>query len=122
MNLQALAIKEFGNAPWPMRLVGALFGILTVLGIYFFTRELFYDYAPRKVAILSMFLTAVNFWHLNFSRMSFRAIMAPFFAVWAMYFLLLAIRQARHHSKFYILNSIFYIPKANHLPPLSKDH
>src|SRR5436190_23108050 len=33
INLQALAIKEFGNTAWALRMVSALFGILTVLGL-----------------------------------------------------------------------------------------
>ncbi len=90
INIQAIFLAIFGNQPWALRLPSALFGILTVLGIYFLTKELFKD---RRVALLSSFLMAVSFWHINFSRIGFRAIMAPFFAVWAIYFLLKSLNK-----------------------------
>ncbi len=92
MNIQTLFLRFFAvNEPWVLRLPSAIFGILTVLGIYFLAREMF----SVRVGLLSAFLTAVNFWHINFSRISFRAIMAPFFAVWAFYLLLAAFRQLK---------------------------
>lgn len=102
INIQALSIMVFGNEPWALRVVSALFGIFTVLGVYFLTKELFkgthiqnkflnwpqkIDF-NEKVALLSSFFMAASFWHINFSRIGFRAIMAPFFLTWALYFLL----------------------------------
>ena len=46
-----------------------------------------------EVALLSAFFTATSFWHLNFSRIGFRAILVPFFATLAMYFLLKGLRR-----------------------------
>ncbi len=103
MNIQAVFLKflmPLSNGypePWMLRLVSALFGILTVLGLYFLAKELFNE----KIALLSSFLLTVSFWHIDFSRIGFRAIMSPFFAVWAIYFLLRALR-----SKRYVLNSL----------------
>ncbi|MBI5401508.1 glycosyltransferase family 39 protein [Candidatus Wolfebacteria bacterium] len=85
INIQALSLLIFGNQPWALRLVSAIFGILTVLGLYFLALALFKD---KKIALLSAFLLAVSFWHINFSRIGFRAIMAPFFLTWAVYFLI----------------------------------
>ena len=31
INIQALSVKAFGNAPWALRIVSAVFGVLTVL-------------------------------------------------------------------------------------------
>jgi 4-amino-4-deoxy-L-arabinose transferase-like glycosyltransferase len=108
MNIQALSVATFGNEPWALRVVSAIFGILTVLGVYFFTRELFSDNKKQEaIALLSAFFIATSFWHINFSRIGFRAIMAPFFAVWAFYFLLLALNKIQSlNSKSYILYSI----------------
>lgn len=80
--LQAQSIKIFGNKPWALRVVSALFGTLTVLGLYLLTRKLF----NWEIAAMSSFLLAVSFWHTLFSRIGFRAIMAPFFLVWGLYF------------------------------------
>jgi 4-amino-4-deoxy-L-arabinose transferase-like glycosyltransferase len=84
INLQAQSIKIFGNEPWALRIVSVLFGVLTVLGLYLLTKELF---KKESVALFASFFLAVSFWHINFSRIGFRAIMAPFFLVWSLYFL-----------------------------------
>ena len=88
-------------------MVSALFGTLTVLGIYLLTKELFaknleygmWNMAEKEqnskfkilnselVALLSSFFLATSFWHINFSRIGFRAIMVPFFLVWSFFFL-----------------------------------
>ena len=83
INLQAIAISIFGQEIWVLRAVSAVFGILTVIGLYFLTRFIF----NWQIAALSSFFLAVAFWHVLFSRIGFRAIMAPFFLGWAMYFL-----------------------------------
>ncbi|MDO8523101.1 MAG: glycosyltransferase family 39 protein, partial [bacterium] len=90
INIQALFVKALGHEPWVLRLPSAIFGILTVLGLYLMTKELFFG----RVAVFSAFFMATSFWHINFSRIGFRAIMAPFFLVWGFYFLLLVMRKA----------------------------
>ncbi len=99
MSIQAQSIKIFGNEPWALRLVSAIFGILTVLGLYLLTKELFQTCLPagkeESVALLASFFLAVSFWHINFSRIGFRAIMAPLFLVWSLYFLFVAIRREK---------------------------
>ncbi len=95
MNIQALSLKYFGvHEPWVLRLPSAIFGILTVLGVYLLATEMF----SVPVGLLSSFFIATNFWHINFSRIGFRAIMAPFFLVWAMYFFILALRKLKKHN------------------------
>ena len=93
INIVAGSITLFGNEPWAIRLVSALFGIFTVLGIYFLTKELFPE-NPRS-ALFAAFLLATSFWHINFSRIGFRAIMAPFFLVWSFYFLFAMLSRLR---------------------------
>ncbi len=98
INIQALFLKfllpENGHPePWMLKLPSAIFGILTVLGVFFLARELFRNYHGNKIALLSSFFLAVSFWHVNFSRIGFRAIMAPFFLTWGIYFLLLSFRK-----------------------------
>ncbi|MDO8443155.1 MAG: glycosyltransferase family 39 protein [bacterium] len=90
INIQAVSIKIFGNTPLALRLPSAIIGILTVLGIYLFCAALFNN---ASIGLLSAFFTAISFWHINFSRIGFRAIMAPFFLVWALYLLISAIKR-----------------------------
>ncbi len=81
-----------------IRLPAAIFGILTVLGVYFLTKELLGKEGSNLqklnyVALLAAFLLATSFWHVNFSRVGFRAIMAPAFLTWGLYLLLLSFRK-----------------------------
>lgn len=90
INIQAMFVKVLGNQPWVLRLPSAIIGILTVLGVYFFGSALFNN---ASIGLLSSFFIAISFWHINFSRIGFRAIMAPFILVWALYLLILAIKK-----------------------------
>jgi len=91
INIQALSIKAFGNNPWSLRLVSAIIGILTVIGLYLLTRELF----EWRMAALASFMMAVSFWHVNFSRIGFRAIMVPLVLVFGFYFLWRGLKHLR---------------------------
>ena len=116
INLQAafLGFLESSDVsptqPWALRFPSAIFGVLTVLGLYFLTKELFHFENQdlfrisrgELIALLSSFFLAVSFWHINFSRVGFRAIMAPAFLIWALYFFLktikLSSRQRRYNN------------------------
>lgn len=101
INIQALSVKIFGNEAWALRLVSALFGILTVAGLYLLIRQL-YDW---RIASLASFMLAVSFWHVNFSRIGFRAIMLPFILVFGFYFLW---RGLKRLSKFdFLMAGVF---------------
>ncbi len=117
INIQALSIKIFGIHSWSLRIVSALFGILTVVGLYLLAREIF----EWRIAALSSFLLAISFWHVNFSRIGFRAIMLPFIMVYGFYFLWRAIKNC--HLPDFILAGIigglgFYTYTAYRVVPL----
>ncbi len=95
INLQAGAIQLFGAKPWALRVVSAIIGTLSVLGIYLAGKEIT---GRTPVALLSSFFLATSFWHINFSRIGFRAIMLPFLAVFGMYWLLKALRTGKISS------------------------
>ncbi|MEK7123431.1 MAG: glycosyltransferase family 39 protein, partial [Patescibacteria group bacterium] len=109
INIQALSAAIFGNEPWALRIVSAIFGIFTVLGVYFLAKELF---ARHSVALLSAFFLAAGFWHINFSRIGFRAIMAPFFLTWGVYFLLKSFNSissaANRYALYAAAGGVFY--------------
>jgi 4-amino-4-deoxy-L-arabinose transferase-like glycosyltransferase len=75
--------------PWAVRLPAAVAGVLTVCGLYLLAGELFGEGA----GLFAAFLLAASFWHINFSRIAFRAILAPLFLVWALYLLIRAFKQ-----------------------------
>lgn len=102
INLQALSLKIFGYEPWALRLVSAIVGILTVWGTYFLAKELF----NWQIGAISSFLLATSFWHTMFSRIGFRAIMAPFFLVWGFYFFWRGLSRAKFWS--FAVSGVFW--------------
>jgi 4-amino-4-deoxy-L-arabinose transferase-like glycosyltransferase len=91
INVETALIYFFGPEAWLLRLPAAVFGILTVWGVYLLAAELF----SVPIGLLACFFMATSFWHVLFSRLGLRAIGAPLFAVWTLYFLLDAIGRAR---------------------------
>ncbi len=83
-DVAAVSIHLFGNTAFALRLVSALAGIITVIGVYFLARRMFDSW---ELAAMAAFFLATGFWHVNFSRIGFRAILAPMFAVWGFYYL-----------------------------------
>ena len=91
IDVAAVCIRFWGNQVWVLRLPAAVFGILTVWGVYLLAAEL----SSVEIGLLAAFFLATSFWHVNFSRIAFRAIAAPLFLTWTLYFLLAAIRRFR---------------------------
>lgn len=118
INIQALSVWLFGNEPWSLRVVSAIFGVLTILGVYLATKELLKNYElgimnkgrnenhnslflipySERIALLSSFFLATSYWHINFSRIGFRAITVPFFASFGIYWLLKGLRTGKISS------------------------
>jgi len=90
--LISFAFSAFGISVWSFKLVPALAGILTVLGQYFLALELF---RKKSVALLSAFFLAISFWHINFSRIGFRAILAPLILTFSFYFFFRGLRTKK---------------------------
>ncbi|MFQ6049678.1 MAG: ArnT family glycosyltransferase [Candidatus Paceibacterales bacterium] len=109
INLIHLSFSIFGISIWSLRLVSAVIGILTVLGLYLLTKQLFIkcdEARPRHIALLSSFLLAISFWHVNFSRIGFRAILVPFILVFSFYFLFKGLRTQRKRD--FIIAGVFF--------------
>ncbi len=111
--LIALSFKIFGPSIWAIKIVSAVTGILTIVGLYLLTNELLKDlefkywnlfriwnlefgiYKNEVIALLASFLLATSFWHTNFSRIGFRVIMVPFILVFSFYFLLKGLKEKK---------------------------
>ena len=96
VNTLVFFVEAFGNKPWVVRLPAAIAGILTVVGMYFLGEELF----DAEVGLLAAFLLGACFWHINFSRIGFRAILAPFCLAWTLYFLIKSFRSSKELRAF----------------------
>ncbi|MBI2439132.1 MAG: glycosyltransferase family 39 protein [Candidatus Moranbacteria bacterium] len=92
INLQALSIAFFGNTILGLKLWSAIFGTLSVLGIYLLGKELFHR---RGVGLLAAFMLATSYWAINFSRIGFRAIMTTFLLSFSFYFLFRGLRTKK---------------------------
>jgi len=105
MWLDAISMAVFGITPLALKIPGAFFGVLTVLGIYLLASELF---IRRKyaIALLASFLLATSFWHVIFSRDGFRVVLMPFFLVFSFYFLLRAFNSRKIFPA--VLGGIFF--------------
>ncbi|MEX2007976.1 MAG: hypothetical protein WD850_00520 [Candidatus Spechtbacterales bacterium] len=105
--LNALVFQYLGISIFSFKLVYALAGILTIPGIYFLTREFFkfasqsrrphtnvrFSYLAQELAALfAAGLVATSFWHINFSRIGFRAIFTPLLLTWATYYTMHGLR------------------------------
>lgn len=80
--LAALTTHWMGNTAVALRVISAIAGVLTVLGVYLLARRMFDSW---ELAAMAAFLTATGFWFVNFSRLGFRVILAPLIAVWMFY-------------------------------------
>ncbi len=63
-------IKMFGLTTFAVRLPSAIFGIITVISVYFLVSELF---KKSSIALLTSFLLAISPWHIQFSRIAFES-------------------------------------------------
>jgi len=72
-----LPLAWFGPTAFAVRLTAALFGIATVLAVFFLGRALM----GARVGLLSALFLAVCPWHLHFSRIAFELISFPLFFV-----------------------------------------
>lgn len=100
-NLTALTFKVFSPDVWTLKLMAVIAGVLGVIALYLLGKEMF----NWQIGALSSFLMAISFWHVNFSRISFRAIFAPMLVAFAVYFFWKGLR-GRHLMNF-LFSGIF---------------
>lgn len=103
INTEALIIKFFGVSNASLRYANALWGTLALVGFYFLLRQLKFS---RPSVIAGMFFLAFSFWHLDFSRTAYRAIMVPFLLIWIFYFFLKGLESEKHKNGYLAIAGI----------------
>lgn len=102
-NLLYLSSLIFGKSIFAMRFVSAFLGTVTIIGVFLMTKEMFrikYDLLKSEnIALLASFFTAFSFWHINFSRIIFRAILVPLVLSFSFYFLFKGFRNTSSGKK-----------------------
>jgi len=91
-------IYLFDLNAFSIRLPAAIFGILSVILIFFITKRIFNE----KIALIAGFFSAISPWHLQYSRIAFPAI--SFLFMFLLSFLLLL--KSIKNIKYLILSSI----------------
>lgn len=86
-------VELFGLNELAVRLPGAMFGVGTVIAVWFLANELF----PKKkwLSELSALFLAISPWHLHFSRGGWEVNVATFFLSLGLLFFLKGIKNAR---------------------------
>lgn len=90
--LQVYAVHLLGHTPEALRVISALAGIFTVLGLYLLVRRLFDDW---RIAATAAFLMATGFWHILLSRVGITTVLTPLCVVWGFYELYAGIETHR---------------------------
>ncbi len=118
--LVALVYHATGPGSFGIHLTSALIGILTIPAVYLVARALPGKSETRRLRdwetitsqspslpvsqspslslhfpLLAALLTAISYWHLNWSRVGLRVILVPFFACLIFYFLWRGLRTSR---------------------------
>ena len=97
------SIMAFNLTVFAVRFPSAVFGILTVIAVFFLVRELFNGYKHRdELSLLSAFLLAISPWHIQFSRVAFESNVGLALNVFAALFFVLGLRK----RLFLILSSV----------------
>lgn len=95
----AVIFSVFGISAYSLRFTSVIIGTITLILFYFLVKRLFNE----NLALLSVFLLAISKWHLMFSRLSFRTILTPLFAILIYYFLYQGLMKIRNQNKLYYL-------------------
>ena len=110
--LIAVAHTFFEPSAFAVRLAPALIGFITVIALPFCTYSLLRYFQGKSastaikeeekcffliVALAAMFFLATSYWHVNFSRITFRAILDPFFSMLSCTLVALSYQYVRHY-------------------------
>ncbi|MDO8269510.1 MAG: glycosyltransferase family 39 protein [Candidatus Levybacteria bacterium] len=101
--LTSASFALFGVSDFTLRLTSAIFGILTVVVVFFLTLRIT---KSRQVAFIAMGLLAINPWHLHFSRGAYEVTPALFCITLGIYLFLVFLKK--NSSYLLSLSLIFF--------------
>ena len=84
------AIKLLGLNEFGIRFMVALISSLTILVVYFLSREIVKN---DVISVLTALLLAVSPWHINYSRSTFEAVIALFFVLLSVWVFLIGVKN-----------------------------
>ncbi|MCR4264105.1 MAG: glycosyltransferase family 39 protein, partial [Candidatus Roizmanbacteria bacterium] len=99
------SVALFGLNAFSVRLVSALLGGLSVLVMYFLTREFLSDkneddtpHILKHVPLVTALFLAISPWHLQFSRAAYEGNVGLFFFMLGTYLFLYAVRTGKNYA------------------------
>ncbi|MDQ3098774.1 MAG: glycosyltransferase family 39 protein [bacterium] len=99
----------FGSSEWAARLPGALYGIGTIVSVFFLVKELFTNKKNEIVALVAAAFIAISPAHIFVSRGTWELTPALFFITTATIAFLRALRQTRSTNFLYLLSAVLFI-------------
>ena len=87
--LVALSVAALGRSPGAIRIVAALLGTLTIPAAYLMAKAMF----NRRIGLLAAAVTGLTLWHVNLSRIGFRAVAMPLLVALALWQLWLGLKD-----------------------------
>jgi len=106
--LDIIPVYLFGLNEFAVRFPAAIFGSLTIIAVYFLTKEILNDREKEKqvvVSLLAAFFLAVSPWHLQFSRAAFEGQIGLFFLIAGLLFFFKALRK----GNFFYISGISFL-------------
>ncbi|MEK7168663.1 MAG: glycosyltransferase family 39 protein [Patescibacteria group bacterium] len=105
--IYSVVVSEFifGVNAFAVRFPSVVFGLLSIIGLYFLTLELT---KKKSISLLGSFIFSITPWFFIFSRTGYEAVAGLAFFIWAIYFLLRSINE----KKYLLLSTLLFIVSA----------
>ena len=102
------SVAVFGLTEFAVRFPAAAIGVLAVIVVYFFTKEILAGFPKKQreaISLLACFFLAISPWHLQFSRAAFEGNIGMLFLILSLWLFLKALKK----PIFYIPYSVFFV-------------
>lgn len=100
--LVALSVAALGRSPGAIRMVAAVLGTLTIPATYLMAKAMF----NQRIGLLAAAITGLTLWHVNLSRIGFRAVAMPLFVALALWQLWLGLKDG--HQRHFLAGGLLY--------------
>lgn len=98
--------SAFGLTPFAVRLPAVIYGLFSVIGLYLLVLKLT---GNKLLSLISSYLFSITPWFFIFSRTGYEAVAGLAFFIWAIYFLLLSIKNSKF---FFVISTLLFVLSA----------
>jgi 4-amino-4-deoxy-L-arabinose transferase-like glycosyltransferase len=100
--LVALSVAALGRSPGAIRIVAAVLGTLTIPATYIMAKAMF----NRRIGLLAAAITGLTLWHVNLSRIGFRAVAMPLLVALTLWQLWLGLKDG--NKRHFLVGGVLY--------------